>query len=70
MFSPSWCIKIELQCQFGEYEQSQVEVEHILQHWDRVQGILLVPVPCKETHSGPDDAMADKQVKRIPVHWF
>ncbi|XP_037539075.1 hydrocephalus-inducing protein homolog [Nematolebias whitei] len=53
--------KNDLQCQFSEYEQSQVEVEHILQHWDRVQGLLLVPVPCRETHSGPDDAMADKQ---------
>nr|XP_029134421.1 hydrocephalus-inducing protein homolog [Labrus bergylta] len=44
----------ELQTLFSLYEQSQEQVEYILQHWDRVQGLLLVPetdetVPEKHT---------------------
>lgn len=49
-----------LQSQFSEYELSQEQVEHILQHWDRAQGLLLVPLPSEE---GPPD----KQVSVLIV---
>ncbi|XP_037834213.1 hydrocephalus-inducing protein homolog [Kryptolebias marmoratus] len=55
------CVVDELQRQFTEYEQNQVAVEHILRHWDRAQGLLLVPVPGEELHPGPDDAVTEKQ---------
>ncbi|XP_035521672.1 hydrocephalus-inducing protein homolog [Morone saxatilis] len=48
----------ELQFQFIAYEQSQEQVEHILQHWDRAQGLLLVPFPNEETFS--DEAITGK----------
>ncbi|TMS05303.1 Hydrocephalus-inducing protein-like protein [Larimichthys crocea] len=38
----------ELQSHFIVYEQSQEQVEHILRHWDRAQGSLLVPLPSEE----------------------
>ncbi|XP_031731518.1 hydrocephalus-inducing protein homolog isoform X1 [Anarrhichthys ocellatus] len=49
------CIVDELQSQFSAYEQSQGQVEHILQHWDRARGLLLVPFP------GEEDAPTEKQ---------
>ncbi|XP_040894088.1 hydrocephalus-inducing protein homolog [Toxotes jaculatrix] len=46
----------ELQTQFGTYERSQAQVEHILQHWDRVQGLLLVSLPSEEAPTVSEDA--------------
>ncbi|XP_022605572.1 hydrocephalus-inducing protein homolog [Seriola dumerili] len=51
----------ELQAQFSAYEQSQVQVEHILQHWDRAQGLLLVSLPSGETPPVSEDAPTEKQ---------
>nr|XP_046249402.1 hydrocephalus-inducing protein homolog [Scatophagus argus] len=51
----------ELQSQFCAYEQIQKQVEHILQHWDRAQGLLLVPVPSEEAPLVSDDATTGKQ---------
>ncbi|KAM6936867.1 hydrocephalus-inducing protein homolog [Xenentodon cancila] len=42
------CSVDELQSQFNKYEESQVQVSHVLQHWDRAQGLLLGPFPSKE----------------------
>ncbi|XP_029009061.1 hydrocephalus-inducing protein homolog isoform X2 [Betta splendens] len=43
------------------YEQIQQQVQHILQHWDSNQGLLLVPLPGEESLPVPEDAPADKQ---------
>ncbi|XP_049928998.1 hydrocephalus-inducing protein homolog isoform X2 [Epinephelus moara] len=52
----------ELQSQFTSYEQSQEQVEHILQHWDRAQGLLLVPLPSEEAPPlMSEEATAEKQ---------
>lgn len=46
----------ELQLQFNSYEQRQEQVEHILRHWDRAQGLLLVPLLSEETQPVSQDA--------------
>ncbi|XP_030281249.1 hydrocephalus-inducing protein homolog isoform X1 [Sparus aurata] len=46
----------ELQLQFSAYEQRQEQVEHILRHWDRAQGLLLVPLLSEETQPVSQDA--------------
>ncbi|XP_045894223.1 hydrocephalus-inducing protein homolog [Micropterus dolomieu] len=51
----------ELQSQFSEYERIQEQVEHILHHWDRVQGLLLVPLPSEECPPVSEDAATEKQ---------
>ncbi|KAI3370851.1 hypothetical protein L3Q82_007368 [Scortum barcoo] len=51
----------ELQSQFSAYEQSHQLVEHILQHWDRAQGLLLVPLPAEEGPPVSEDATTEKQ---------
>ncbi|KAI3371721.1 hypothetical protein L3Q82_024292, partial [Scortum barcoo] len=51
----------ELQSQFSVYEQSQQQMEHILQHWDRAQGLLWVPLPSEEGPSVSEDATTDIQ---------
>ncbi|XP_076588631.1 hydrocephalus-inducing protein homolog [Chaetodon auriga] len=51
----------ELQSQFRVYEQSQEQVEHILQHWDRAHGLLLVPFPSEEAALVSEDATTEKQ---------
>lgn len=55
----------ELQCQFSAYEQSQAQVEHILQYWDRDQGLLLVPLPSEEAPLGTEDVLTEKQVSLL-----
>ncbi|CAB1432186.1 unnamed protein product [Pleuronectes platessa] len=50
----------ELQSQFLAYEQSQVQVEHILKHWDRARVLLLVAL-ASEAPPVPEDPPADKQ---------
>ncbi|XP_071313817.1 hydrocephalus-inducing protein homolog isoform X2 [Trachinotus anak] len=50
----------ELQSQFSAYEESQVQVEHVLQHWDRAQGLLLVEWS-GEAPPVSEDAPTDKQ---------
>ncbi|XP_028440234.1 hydrocephalus-inducing protein homolog [Perca flavescens] len=50
----------ELQSQFSVYEQSQDQVEHILQNWDRAQGLLLVPLPIEEAPVVSEDATTEK----------
>ncbi|XP_072290521.1 hydrocephalus-inducing protein homolog [Eucyclogobius newberryi] len=47
----------ELQTEFLAFKQSQVQVEHILHHWDRVQGVLLVPLPVEEV---PEEITPEK----------
>ncbi|KAM9351917.1 LOW QUALITY PROTEIN: hydrocephalus-inducing protein homolog [Symphorus nematophorus] len=51
----------ELHSQFSVYEQTQEKVVHILQHWDRAQGLLLVPVPGEEEPLVSKDATTEKQ---------
>ncbi|XP_070763174.1 hydrocephalus-inducing protein homolog [Enoplosus armatus] len=43
------------------YKQSQEQVEHILQHWDRAKGLLLVPLPSEEGPPVSEDAITEKQ---------
>lgn len=50
----------ELQSQFSVYEQSQDQVEHILQNWDRAQGLLLVPLPIEEAPAVSEEAITEK----------
>ncbi|KAE8295968.1 Hydrocephalus-inducing protein Hy-3 [Larimichthys crocea] len=52
----------ELQSQFSVYEQSQEQVEHILRHWDRAQGSLLVPLPSEE---GSEEVVMEKQTPPV-----
>nr|XP_057932234.1 hydrocephalus-inducing protein homolog isoform X2 [Doryrhamphus excisus] len=40
---------------FSAYDRSQIMVEHILQHWDRVNGLLRVPIPCPELTPPAED---------------
>lgn len=54
----------ELQSQFSVYEQSQEQVEHILRHWDRAQGSLLVPLPSEE---GSEEVVTEKQASLLTV---
>ncbi|KAM9376112.1 hydrocephalus-inducing protein-like [Pholidichthys leucotaenia] len=51
----------ELQLQFIAYEQCQAQVQHILHHWDRAQGLLLVPLPSKKASPGSDEPLVEKQ---------
>ncbi|KAG7229797.1 hypothetical protein INR49_012446 [Caranx melampygus] len=51
----------ELQSQFIAYEQTQVQVEHILQHWDRAQLLLLVPLPSDEAPPVSEEPPTEKQ---------
>ncbi|XP_062413865.1 hydrocephalus-inducing protein homolog [Pungitius pungitius] len=59
--APIQSIVDELQCQFAVYEQTQQQVDHILQHWDRARGLLLVPLPGDEAPPVPEDAPTEKQ---------
>ncbi|XP_041651130.1 hydrocephalus-inducing protein homolog [Cheilinus undulatus] len=56
----------EQQSLFSLYEQSQEQVEYILQHWDRAQGLLQVPpddtVPERRTPAGKSDRKGDSKV--------
>ncbi|KAM8849594.1 hydrocephalus-inducing protein homolog isoform 2-T2 [Spinachia spinachia] len=58
---PIQSIVDELQSQFSVYEQTQEQVDHILQHWDRARGLLLVPLPGDEAPAVPEDAPTEKQ---------
>ncbi|KAM9376113.1 hydrocephalus-inducing protein-like [Pholidichthys leucotaenia] len=51
----------ELQLQFIAYEQCQAQIEHILHHWDRAQGLLLVPLPSKKASPVSDEPLPKKQ---------
>lgn len=50
-----------LQSKFCQYEESQALVEHILQHWDRRRGLLLVPLPTEDA-LGSAEVTTEKQV--------
>ncbi|XP_059190373.1 hydrocephalus-inducing protein homolog [Centropristis striata] len=50
----------KLQSQFIVYEKIQDQVEHVLQHWDRTQGLLLVPLPSEEVPPVSEDATTEK----------
>ncbi|KAK5867885.1 hypothetical protein PBY51_012341 [Eleginops maclovinus] len=50
----------KLQSQFSAYEKIQEQVQHILQHWDRAQGLLLLPLPAEEAPPGSEEATAEK----------
>lgn len=52
----------ELQLQFNVYEQSQEQVEHILQHWDRALLLLLVPIPSEDAQMASEEAVSEKRV--------
>lgn len=60
--SPIQSIVDELQSQFRAYEQSQEQVEHILQHWDREHGLLLVPLPSDASPAMSEMSATEKQV--------
>ncbi|XP_075327326.1 hydrocephalus-inducing protein homolog [Odontesthes bonariensis] len=59
------CIVDDLLSQFTEYEQNQVQVEQILQYWDRAQGLLLVPHLSEETLHGSDDTLTGKETPAV-----
>lgn len=40
---------------FRLYDQSQPLIEHMLQNWDRTQGLLLNPFPSDEQHPRPEE---------------
>ncbi|XP_056273332.1 hydrocephalus-inducing protein homolog [Pseudoliparis swirei] len=50
----------ELQSQFRAYEQSQKQVAHILQHWDRARGALGVPCPGEGAPLSPEESLTEK----------
>ncbi|XP_069028847.1 hydrocephalus-inducing protein homolog [Embiotoca jacksoni] len=50
----------KLQSRFIQYMQSRAQVDHILQHWDRTHGLLLVPLPADETSAVSDCMLAEK----------
>lgn len=52
----------DLQSQFRAYEQTQEQVEHILQHWDREEGSLLVPLPIDASPAISEMSATEKQV--------
>ncbi|XP_037622519.1 hydrocephalus-inducing protein homolog isoform X2 [Sebastes umbrosus] len=51
----------ELQSRFRAYELSQEQVKHILRHWDRTRGLLLVPFAGEEAPPVSEDATIEKQ---------
>uniref|UniRef100_UPI003AADF4DB hydrocephalus-inducing protein homolog n=1 Tax=Centroberyx gerrardi TaxID=166262 RepID=UPI003AADF4DB len=51
----------KLLSRFHAYEQDQVPVGHILQYWDRAQGLLLVPLFTDEAPPAPEDVPPEKQ---------
>jgi len=53
----------ELQSQFRAYEQSQKQVAHILQHWDRARGALGVPCPGEGAPLSPEESLTEKLVR-------
>ncbi|XP_025999986.1 hydrocephalus-inducing protein-like isoform X2 [Astatotilapia calliptera] len=59
-----------LQSKFCQYEESQALVEHILQHWDRRRGLLLVPLPTEDALGSAEvttekQSSADKKSRRV-----
>ncbi|XP_077372587.1 hydrocephalus-inducing protein homolog [Festucalex cinctus] len=51
----------KLHSMFSSYEKIQIQVEHILQHWDRENGLLRVPLPGQEPLPAPEEPPAEKQ---------
>ncbi|KAG7521590.1 hydrocephalus-inducing protein-like [Solea senegalensis] len=51
----------ELLSLFSAYKLSKMQVEHILQHWDRTQAMLLFPVPQEEAPPVPEEVVVDKR---------
>lgn len=66
--SPTHPVVDELQSQFSSYDHSREQVEHILRHWDRAQGLLLVPVPGEDAPTVSEDATTEKQVIYVIYH--
>ncbi|XP_077955507.1 hydrocephalus-inducing protein homolog isoform X2 [Gasterosteus aculeatus] len=58
---PNQSVVNELQSQFSVYEQTREQVDHILQHWDRARGLLLVPLPGDEAPPVFEDAQTVKK---------
>ncbi|KAF3689156.1 Hydrocephalus-inducing protein Hy-3 [Channa argus] len=56
----------ELGSSFIAYEQIQEQVDHILRHWDRAQGLLLVPLPTEKSPVVLDDAPTSEE-KLSPI---
>lgn len=56
----------ERQCQFAAYQKSCEQVEHILQHWDLVRGLLLVPLP--DALLMHHDGTSKRQVQILSQH--
>ncbi|KAM6946364.1 hydrocephalus-inducing protein homolog [Aplochiton taeniatus] len=52
----------QLLARFRAYEQIQPQVVHILLHWDRVQGVLLVPLFPDEAPTEPEEVPQERQV--------
>ncbi|XP_061629909.1 hydrocephalus-inducing protein homolog [Phyllopteryx taeniolatus] len=60
--SPSEAPTVDkLHSMFSAYEKIQTQVEHILQHWDRVNCLLRVPLPGQEPPPAPEEPPIEKQ---------
>lgn len=66
--SPIQPVVDELQCQFNAYQQSQEQVKHILLHWDRVHGLLQVPLPVEEASTVYEGVTTEKKVNCLTVN--
>ncbi|MCJ8733357.1 hypothetical protein PDJAM_G00222410, partial [Pangasius djambal] len=60
----------QLFSRFRLYEQSQPLIQHMLQNWDRAQGLLLNSLPSEEQHQGPEEApehhkLPSKRAKKV-----
>lgn len=58
----------ELLSQFIAYEQTEVQVEHILQHWDRAQLMLMVALPTEDAQLVTEDVSREKQVSLLTTN--
>ncbi|XP_066540500.1 hydrocephalus-inducing protein homolog isoform X2 [Hoplias malabaricus] len=45
----------QLSIRFQLYEQSQPQIQHVLQNWDRTQGLLLQPFPSEQQPQEPEE---------------
>lgn len=69
IFSPIQSSMDDLQSQFRAYEQCQEQVQHISEHWDRAQGLLLLPFP-NEAPQAAENASTGKQVSLLTVSFL
>ncbi|CAL8374755.1 unnamed protein product, partial [Arctogadus glacialis] len=53
--------ELQLLSRLHSYQQSRLQVSHVLQHWDRLLGLLQVPLCCAEAPAEPEETPPDKQ---------